>query len=261
MIKSPHLSQMSRRVNNPMLKPHLSFVPVVALALLAAAHPAHAAFINGSFETGDFTGYSTIGNTSIQTASSGVTPTNGNNQALVVNNGVGVNTLATFFHISPNSINALSSPSPYNATIGAGFKQSFHTKPRSTVSFDYNFGTDEFTPQTAGYNDNSFFVFDGHVTKLADTFSNFGGGSNYFSSQTGYGHIRFKTGQGNHTLGFGAVNVGDTAVSSGVFVDNIRVSVAPVPELPTSVLMMIAVMMLMTIAGGQKLLAARKSGF
>ncbi len=38
---------------------------------------------NGLFSTGDFTGFSTIGNTSIQTAAFGISPTNGTYQALI----------------------------------------------------------------------------------------------------------------------------------------------------------------------------------
>jgi hypothetical protein len=38
---------------------------------------------NGLFATGDFTGWSTIGNTSIQTSAFGVSPTNGTYQALI----------------------------------------------------------------------------------------------------------------------------------------------------------------------------------
>ena len=39
--------------------------------------------INGSFSTGDFNGFSTIGNTSIQTGAFGINPTNGPYQALI----------------------------------------------------------------------------------------------------------------------------------------------------------------------------------
>src|SRR5579883_1870539 len=38
---------------------------------------------NGLFSTGDFTGFSTIGNTSIQTSAFGISPTNGSDQALI----------------------------------------------------------------------------------------------------------------------------------------------------------------------------------
>jgi hypothetical protein len=38
---------------------------------------------NGSFATGDFSGWSTIGNTSIQASAFGISPTNGNDQALI----------------------------------------------------------------------------------------------------------------------------------------------------------------------------------
>jgi hypothetical protein len=39
--------------------------------------------VNGLFATGDFTGFSTIGNTQIETAAFGITPTNGTYQALI----------------------------------------------------------------------------------------------------------------------------------------------------------------------------------
>ena len=39
--------------------------------------------VNGSFGTGDFTGWSTIGNTSVVSSNFGISPSNGSNQAFI----------------------------------------------------------------------------------------------------------------------------------------------------------------------------------
>ncbi|WP_424102805.1 hypothetical protein [Moorena producens] len=57
-------------------------VSLVSAATLLSANPA-LAIVNGSFETGDFTEWSTIGDTSIETAAFGSGPTDGDFQALL----------------------------------------------------------------------------------------------------------------------------------------------------------------------------------
>jgi hypothetical protein len=58
---------------------------LLALALLLAPALAHTTLTNGGFETGDFTGWSTIGDAIVVDASIGVTPAGGSYQALISN--------------------------------------------------------------------------------------------------------------------------------------------------------------------------------
>src|SRR5205809_83626 len=51
--------------------------------LLVVGLPAEAAVVNGGFETGTFAGWSVVGDTSVQTASVGISPTQGCCMALL----------------------------------------------------------------------------------------------------------------------------------------------------------------------------------
>src|SRR5262245_26095015 len=58
-------------------------VSLVTVSLLAAAGPARADFINGSFESGNLSGWTAIGDTLAVTSSIGASPTQGTYQALL----------------------------------------------------------------------------------------------------------------------------------------------------------------------------------
>src|SRR5438445_12878397 len=87
---------------------HSAFVALVLV--LTMALPVQAAVVNGGFETGTFAGWSVVGDTSVQTASVGISPTEGCCMALLT-------TLKTGF---PSSF-----PSAGSAVIGSSFGSSF----------------------------------------------------------------------------------------------------------------------------------------
>src|SRR5437667_12751270 len=60
---------------------HSAFVALVLV--LTMALPVQAAVVNGGFETGTFAGWSVVGDTSVQTASVGISPTEGCCMALL----------------------------------------------------------------------------------------------------------------------------------------------------------------------------------
>ncbi len=97
---------------------------VAATAMATGA--ARADIVNGGFETGDFTGWSTIGNASIQTASYGAGPAEGKYDALLQTaGGVDAASLQSFFNLP----SYLLSTTPDGAAIVAGsaIKQTFST--------------------------------------------------------------------------------------------------------------------------------------
>ena len=61
----------------------LHFIIFAATLTCSVPLAAPAAVVNGSFETGTFTGWNTIGDTSIQTSAIGVAPTDGTSMALL----------------------------------------------------------------------------------------------------------------------------------------------------------------------------------
>lgn len=213
-------------------------IGAVALLGVAAAQPAKAAITNGGFEGfPDFTGYSIIGNDTI-VAGDFRTPPEGVQQALIdtaqanvtggPGNPVTAAALETFLGLSAGSLTGL------GATNGSGIKQvSITGTAGDTITFKYNLFTQE--PLTAGRNDFGFVTLDGTLVTLATatsatlappavTGTGDNAGINGFAGvrETGYlmGTIVLPT-TGTFTLGFGAVNVGDTNGQTGLLVDAI----------------------------------------
>jgi len=222
-------------------------VSLISLSSLYGASPSHAAVINGGFETDDFTGFNTIGDTSIQTAKFGIVPTDGASQALLSSaslagdffnfsgtDAVDSSNLEAFLGIPAGSLSSLENG---NSIEGSAIKQTFTANVGDVLSFDFNFLTDDDTPNP-NFNDFAFAVLQPSTIELADTFSTFNL-SSFFRQETGF--QTFSTvlaTSGTYTLGLGIVDVGDNAITSGLLVDNIQ-STASVPE-PSSTLGVLA---------------------
>lgn len=114
-----------------------------------------------------------------------------------------------------------------NATEGSAIKQTFAASAGQTVTFDWNFLTNEATPNTP-FNDFAFVSVRplGGTSTLADTNSRFPllGNNAQFNDETGYNTFSYEIPTtGTYTLGLGVVDVGDTIVNSGLLVDNVNV--------------------------------------
>ena len=184
---------------------------------------------NGSFETGDFSSWNTIGDTSIETEDLGVFPTDGTSQALITSGAsdsggsVVDSDLEEFFDLPIGSLDGLTGG---DATEGSAIKQTFTAEAGDVVSFDWNFLTNELTPNES-FNDTGFVSVNGFTFELADTSANFSDAADVegFSSQTGTETLTFSIATaGTYTIGFGAVDVGDSAVDSGLAIDNINIA-------------------------------------
>ena len=184
---------------------------------------------NGSFETGDFSNWNTIGDTSIETEDLGIFPTDGTSQALITSGAsdsggsVVDSDLEEFFDLPIGSLDGLTGG---DATEGSAIKQTFTAEAGDVVSFDWNFLTNELTPNES-FNDTGFVSVNGFTFELADTSANFSDAADVegFSSQTGTETLTFSIATaGTYTIGFGAVDVGDSAVDSGLAIDNINIA-------------------------------------
>jgi Ca2+-binding RTX toxin-like protein len=176
------------------------------------------------FESGNFTNWTTIGNASIQTASFGTSPTEGNFQALITTDFPSVpdTALENFLGLSVGRIDALSNG---NATEGSALKLNPITvQAGEVVSFNWNFLTDEGTPSFT-FNDFAFVsITPTFVSELADTNSVFLLSPTRFNEETGYRTFEYKfTTAGTYMVGVGVVDVADTAVASGLLVDNLNI--------------------------------------
>lgn len=225
-----------------------SVVGMMTLLNLVSARPSFAAVINGGFETGNFTGWSTIGDTSIQTAKQfGNGATDGSSEAFLSTasvasdkfnfsgkDAVASSKLETFLGLAPGNLNSLES-STFRVTQGSAIKQTFTANAGDTLSLNYNFLTDE-NKQSLDFNSFAFAVLQPDTIKLADTFSSFKPSSTFFNQETGF--QTFSTvipTSGTYTLELGAVDVGE-AYSSGLLVDNVRIASVPEPSSKLGVL-------------------------
>lgn len=114
-----------------------------------------------------------------------------------------------------------------NATEGSAIKQNFSASAGQTVTLNWNFLTNEATPDTL-YNDFAFVSVRplGGTSTLADTNSRFPllGNNTRFNNETGYNTFSYEIPTtGTYTLGLGVVDVEDRVVSSGLLVDNVNV--------------------------------------
>lgn len=222
-----------------------SAVSLIGIANLFGASSAQA-LTNGSFETGDFTDWETIGNTSIETSAFGSGPTDGNFEAFLSTDDptVSDSTLENFLDLAPGSLDSLGNG---DATVGSAIRQTFTAEAGDILTFDWNFLTDEFTPDPF-FNDFAFVSLTGLDT-LANTFSPFVDSlTPLFDEETGFETFSFTIETaGTYTLGLGVTDVLDTIFDSGLLIDN--VDLESVPE-PVSVLSLIG---LVALGAGSKL--------
>ena len=196
---------------------------------IASANTAHTSSIeNGDFETGDFRNWNTVGDTSIETEDLGIFPSEGTYQALVTNGysdaggSVIDSDLEEFLDLDPGSLDHLVHG---DAIEGSFVKQTFTAEAGDVVSFDWNFLTNEHTPD-ATYNDTAFLTLNGFAYELADTGAHFVHANHVdeFEQQTGTQNLEFTINTaGTYTIGFGVVDVGDDTVDSGLAIDNVAV--------------------------------------
>jgi subtilisin family serine protease len=187
---------------------------------------------NGGFETGDFTGWTTIGITAIKTSSFGQGPTEGTFDALITNGslpggGPDHTVVEPFLGLAPNALATLVS----NVTNGSAIKQTISVSAGSTLTFDWNFLTNEAAGEMT-YRDFAFVSITpvgagGTLQKLADTVSPLvvAPAATGFPRMTGFRAFSFTfTTSGTYTLGVGAMNAGDTNFDSAVLVDNFQIT-------------------------------------
>lgn len=220
-------------------------------AFLLLASTAYADSItNDGFETGNFTGWSTIGDTLVVDASFGTAPAKGSYQALITNapdplneskhpqsysgnnSVIALNSLndqlSPFLGLPMGSISTFANAiGQVIAWEGSAIKQTFVGSAGNVLTFDWDYLTDE------GSNiDFAFLELDGTLTLLADFSTVHAGSGTPFANESGY-HIFATTlaTSGTHSIGIGVVDsVIDPGINSGVLVDNFSVHGVPEPE-------------------------------
>ena len=203
-----------------------SLTLTTALALLLIpSQIVHAVTLNGSFETGNFDNWTTTGQTSVEDSGFGVTPTDGDKQAALqtLQNSTGITAveIETFLGLSTGTL------TNQGATEGSAIKQIVIANAGDTLSFSWNFLTDQDPDPT--YDDLAFFTLNNSLTENTNipntpSFS-------VLAKETEYQSFSYTiSSSGIYTLGFGIVDRGDTTVNSALLVDNVQIRSSAVPE-------------------------------
>jgi hypothetical protein len=236
---------------------------LIVLLVLFLCPAANATLINGSFETGNFTGWASIGDASIQSSSSGVTPTDGNFQAIITNAhefwggssgyidpisdfpAVGSSELSAFLSLSRSYISDSILVPPLNDRgnlfgYGSAIQTNFYGHAGDMLSLDYNYLTSD------GYNWDAAFLC---LTSPDMTFIYKLAGNNpelmlsppivdsatVFTHETGWLNFSLLLPNTNtYSLSIAVSQVSDNTYDSGAVIDNVRLSV---PEPSTFLLL------------------------
>ncbi len=203
----------------------LSKIAVAALAVAGSA--AQAGIINGGFETGNLSGWTTLGNVEVSTGVDygvgSVNPFAGNYSALLNTNNVAASDLAAAMGISEAALEA-SNPG-IDATNGSLIYQTTFASAGTAFQFKWNFVEQDYVP----YDDWAFYgiSFNGGpavVTKFA-SLATVGPGSG--TTINGWQNLFVNTTvDGNYTFFFGVVNGADTLLDSRLWIDGVT-STAP----------------------------------
>ena len=219
----------------------------VVMAAVFVAGMAGASVVNGSFETGNLTGWTPLPSSSVSVVTSAVgdTPTDGTYQALLVT--PTDDPAGNIFSLSEFAgLNLVDLFNLGNGVVlqGTAIQQTFSVSAGQTVYFDYNFLTNSPLPQDMLGFDNDFgFAVIGGLTELADSYDATNISATAFDWETGY-HTFSHTfaSAGTYTLTIGVadtVPTGDfgSGYRSGLLVDNVRLGGAVVPEPATMTLL------------------------
>ncbi|NEN89951.1 MAG: trypsin-like serine protease [Okeania sp. SIO3H1] len=186
---------------------------------------------NGNFEDG-FNGWGVLGATTIQSRqgrNANTPASNDDSKGLIINELLATpdDEVEEFLGLSEGSLEELSGSWVPEASA---IKQTFKAEAGDILTFDFNFLTDEFTPDDL-FNDFSFVSLTSDVLDnpflelLADTFSDFVDSDTVFFSETGYQSFSYEITQaGTYTLGLGVADAEGFGVDSGLLIDNVTLA-------------------------------------
>lgn len=225
---------------------------LVTSALWAGASNA-APLQNGSFSSGNFTGWTTVGTTEVinctddMRSMAGCLPDSDPFQAFLGTSatlslyGLGFDppvpamNLATNLGTMLGALNALRQPGDEgNVVYGSAITQTFDVNAGDKVTFQWNFLSDEQSNPMG--NDLAFVLIDDTPQLLGNSFTPSGPTTSPFLMETGFQSETFSfPTAGTHRIAFGVMDVNDALGASGLLIDNVQV--VPVPEAHTWVLM------------------------
>ncbi|NER24241.1 MAG: calcium-binding protein [Symploca sp. SIO1C2] len=167
------------------------------------------------FETGNFSNWTTIGNTSVQTTTSLSAPTEGNFQARITNGFASANAddLQQALGLNPGSLDSLGNG---NVTQGSAIKLvPITVEAGDILTFDWNFQSND----GGFFNDFSFVsISSGGSSFFLDELADANNSTNVYQTF----EYQFTT-AGTYQIAVGVVDVIDAIVDSQLLIDNLRV--------------------------------------
>ena len=213
----------------------------LGIALSCVALTAYAGVMNGSFETGDLSGWSTLGSTSTVTGLGDYSPTDGAYAGLLDTSGTASSaSIESALGLASGDLGTLASG---NGTSGSLVYQSFYASAGTVISFDYLFATNELPGPNNIYNDFAFasILVDSVLTDIASVTSTVltsPSTSGYFADSGWLTFDHTLSVSGLVTLGIGILDGDDLIVDSGLMIDNIKA----VPEPSTLALLFLGLL-------------------
>jgi hypothetical protein len=245
--------------------PYLSILRLALLVLLMG-RVASAQITNGSFETGDFTGWTEDGvpyvsNPAVTTLPSFQSPAlpspiSGSYQALLNTTGNGLTSDSLYYHIfgagpvnsgDPNNsdtaanleafLGSITLPSngppppatPYAPFDGQAISQTFSVSQSSTLTFSYAYQSRE---AIQNQYDETGYVLNGVFHVLADTNTPgqtaavVDGNGSFFTHGIPYQTVTVPVSMGQNTISFVVYNTSNGSAPTGIFLDNILTTAA-----------------------------------
>ncbi|MCP9783274.1 hypothetical protein KBY83_08060, partial [Cyanobium sp. WKJ7-Wakatipu] len=192
-------------------------------------------FLNGSFESGTFSGWSTLGSAVVRQGSVDLgsssdsnarfAPTNGSYFAELTSQDQSLSSIESFLNLGSGFFSASFDTEKDNTyTVGSAIKQSIYISAGQKLSFDWKFKTTDYW----SYNDSSFVISGPSSVKLASVSS----AGNYGAQSGGYEYTFADSGV--YTIAIAVFNESDATANSYLAVDNFRITSAAVNRTPTS---------------------------
>ena len=220
----------------------------ILAALLCSAAPAGAVTINPSFETGDTSGWTVVGDVSVVDGSFGVTPTDGTYQILLTTGSGAVSRAATetAMGLTNGEIRRIFRRQVYlpgestgrRPNEGSAIQQTFDAAAGDVLTFDWDFLSNEAVPEDYytdflwGYLEMpSGGTGEAALAHANQDPGNFFASASTFNLETGYQTFTYTfTESGTYTLTLGVHDLEDAMYDSGAIFDNFYLSKAPEPS-------------------------------
>ncbi|MEL7034481.1 MAG: hypothetical protein AAFO04_02505 [Cyanobacteria bacterium J06592_8] len=219
------------------------------ITLFILDNSAQASILKGGFESGEFSDeWISIGEASIVQETYGVTPVEGEFQALITTKSSSVPDrcsmlylicLESFLELPAGSLDTLI---PEGVVEGSAIKRSFSVQAGDTLSFSWNFLSNEtiFDQDSTTFNDVAF-VSIGTVENFADTSNLHGSSNTIFDTESGYQTFSHTfTEGGTYLLGIGVLDAKDDNdfFASGVLIDNIEIHPVEIQSVPEATIIL-----------------------